>query len=184
MYESKGLKRSLALIVAKNLPAVRQKGGGDEFDPGQCLKLSRKTLICMPFQYRDFEASLPFFKKLVSLSGENKVTAATPESFRNWLERSQLKAVVSLKPDDANILNLPGKGLRNSLNRQQFNLAIDLNFDDNLFSSILCAVSGAKVRIGFASESCGGFFNYLIAPRESSDSQAKYRIMMRYLCNS
>ncbi len=184
MFELKGLKRTIALIIAKNQTRVRESQDEREFEPKLCLKNSRRILVCMPFEYDEFKAALPFINQVADRFPQSRMTAVVPESFRNWLDRKSLTAVIHLKPDDANFLKLPGKNLRDRLIQKAYDMAIDLNSDENLFSSILCAVCGAKVRVGFDREECGMFFNYLIIPRDSQDMQAKYSALMNYLCNS
>ena len=136
----------------------------------------------MPFAYEDFKEALLVPAHLASNFPAFRLTAVVPENFRALLEKDHFSEVIPLKPRDADFFQLPNKGLKNSLSKKGFDLAIDLNFKANLFSSILCAASGARVRVGFDGQEWGQFFNYLILPREASDSKSKFRALLHYLC--
>ena len=180
MYQLKGAVRFFALLAAKILPGYRAKNNG-KFEPFKVIYSSSSILVCMPFDYNEFQAAMPVLNELAREFPECYITVAVIESFRNWLERPLLSKIIPLRPYHANIFKLPSGRLKQDLLEKSYDIAVNLNHDDKLFSSILCAVSGAVVRVGFADGECDKYYNFLVRPKDSLDIRAKYVTLLNYI---
>lgn len=180
MYESSGLKRKAAYWVCRALPGFSPRED-DIIDPWEVMRSPRSVLICAPFTYEDFQSTLPFLNKLLNRFSKSSLTVAAVKEHRWMLDMALVNRVIILTEEQANYLKLPKKEFRDFLRRRRFDVAIDLNPGGTLFSSILCAVCGAKLRIGFAGEGSDRFLNFQIQPRPENDDVGRYRVMLNYI---
>jgi ADP-heptose:LPS heptosyltransferase len=119
--------------------------------------------------------------KLVERFLFSELTFLVSHDFRGWLENRGNFNIITLTPKQANCFQLPRRKLLNSLKIKMFEVAIDLNPQDTLFSSILCLASGAKVRVGFNGEDSDNYFNFQVLPQRSEDPRGKYSALLNYL---
>ena len=154
---------------------------GQVINHHRILKSPRSVMVCMPFAYDEFQAALLIFDSMVERFSGSELTVVALWNFRNWIENRAHWRMVSLTSYSANFFRLPTRQLRASLRLESFDVAIDLNPGGILFSSILCAACGAKVRVGFAGEKSDCFFNFQVQPRADENIRDKYVTLLNYL---
>lgn len=180
MFQTKGIKKFAAEFLGLKLPAYKPKNR-DSLNPFILCSQARTALIVMPFDNREFELSLNaltgFQRKFPAVS----ITLVLPEQYRGWIGKIFVKKVIALKEEHANFLKLPKKELLKLIKSGKYDVALDFNPEGSLFSYILCAASGAEVRIGFAGEMSERFLNYSIVPRKIDDKAVKFDALVNYL---
>ena len=145
------------------------------------LKSARSILICMPFNFEEFQDALSPLNSILESFAKRDITVITPWSYRNWLENVNNHRIITISDDNLNFLKLPRKSLIRQLKQKNFEVAIDLNPGVTLFSSILCAATGAKVRVGFAGEDSDRFFNFQVKLSEAEAANQQYSTLLHYI---
>lgn len=181
MFNLNGLKRKAAYWVSRALPGFLPREDV-VINPWEVMRSPRSVLICAPFTYEDFQRTIPFLNKLLDRFSKSSITVAVVKEHRWMLDVSLANRLIMLTEEEhANFLKLPKKEFRDFLRRRRFDVAIDLNPSGTLFSSILCAVSGAAVRVGFTGEDSDRFFNFQIQPLPENDEAGRYRVLLNYI---
>jgi ADP-heptose:LPS heptosyltransferase len=180
MFQAKGMKNRLSHFLSRRLKAFKPADPGI-IDPVKFLKNSKSILICAPFAYEEFMAALPALNDIIGKFTDCRLSLIVLHNFRNWLNPPERGKIITIVPEDANFFKFPRKSLRRYIQRESYDLAIDLNLGGILFSSILCSVCGANLRVGFANQRSEYFFNFQVLPRPDSDVQDKYRALLKYL---
>ena len=180
MYQTKGIKKFAAEFIGPKLPAYKPKNV-DSLNPFILCSQARTAMIVMPFDNKDFELSRNALTKFQRKFPSVLITLILPEQYRGWIGRIYVKNVIALKEEHANFLKLPKKELLILINSGKYDVAVDLNPEGSLFSYILCAASGAEVRIGFAGEWSDRFLNYSFVPRQNDDKAGKFNALIEYL---
>jgi hypothetical protein len=122
--------------------------------------------IVMPEDDRDFNHSftvlnfLADYKKSAVVMTKDFKVSLLPQKFRGRAVEYSLK--------DINKWKLPSKKLADKLGNMQFNVAIDLNREENLFFSYALNLVQAPLRIGFAKPDSDKFYNLQILNHENN----------------
>jgi hypothetical protein len=180
MFDPKGIKKAVAKFFCHRL-ALFEPRESKGIDTLNLMRSARSALIVMPFSSDMFDKSLACVETLKRKYPDLALTLILCEPFRSWAGRFFVRQVISLKIDDANFLGFPKKSVINRLREYDHDVAIDLNPAGSLFSSILCAVSGAEVRIGFSGEWSNHFINYEFAPKRDAQFAGSYDALLNYL---
>lgn len=178
MFKSKGIKRKLAEFLGRKLPIYKPRDG---VVAASAFGNARSVLVCMPFDNDQFRNAVGWTESFKARYPHAALTLVIAKRFRSLATGIKTKAVVPLTEGDANFLKLPGKYLVLRIRRRKYDLAVDLNHGGTLFSSILCSISGAEVRIGFTGEWSDHFLNYSFTPRPRQDYAGNYNALINYL---
>ena len=135
----------------------------------------------MPFDDEQFQKALLWAEKLKGKYPHLELTLLFAERHRSLAAGIESKEVISLTEEDADFLKLPGNHLIRRIKQEKYDMAVDLNHGGTLFSSILCSISGAEVRIGFTGEWSDYFLNYSFTPQPRQNISANYEALADYL---
>jgi ADP-heptose:LPS heptosyltransferase len=139
------------------------------------IKSSQTAVFLMPRLSMEFylarsvvESFLRYFRRVVLVVTENMRELAT--------YRSEIIVVTQL---DESWLKLPSRDLMARLRNQNFDIAFDLSFSNDIFMSYLCRKSEAKVSVGFVKENCDNFYDMQIKIPQNRDMRRSYDILAR-----
>ena len=139
------------------------------------IKTSQTAVFLMPRMSLEFylarsvvESFLRYFRRVVLVVTENMRELATYRS-----------EVIMVSQSDESWLKLPSRELIARLRHENFDLAFDLSFSDDIFMSYLCRKSEAKVSVGFVKEDCDHFYDMQIKVPQNRDMKRAYDILAR-----
>lgn len=178
--EPKGLKRKFAVMLSRILSLYRVKHN-EAFTSTDLGDSVRSVLICMPFDVNEFQAAVKTLDEIIRRFPRGKLTVVLQENFRGWIGRHYQISIFPLSDTDANFFHLPRRKLCCEVRKRNSVVAIDLNPEGSLFCSILCAVSGAKVRIGFAGDNSDYCYNFQVRTTNLEDIEGKYQVLLNYV---
>ena len=119
----------------------------------ETIRSAEGLLVCLP------EHEVPQAEELVALIKALPVRRTTVLCARpRALPVADLEMLM-LSRDDVGWFRLPRKALRNRVTNGGFDMAIDLHRNFSIASAYLCALSGARLRVGLGSGDEGTFFN-------------------------
>lgn len=170
----------MAMLLYKLMPGYKAPKE-NVIDHHSELKSAKSILICMPFGFNEFQSALGLLKSIVDKYAKREIAIVTSWSYRNWLENFRNQKIISISEEKINFLKLPKKPLIKYLKSKNFEVAIDLNPGGTLFSSILCAATGAKVRVGFTGENSDRFFNFQVKPISEDTSENQFDALLNYI---
>ena len=165
------IKSKIALMYAAN----RAKRIKKVINFNDTIKSSQTAVFLMPRLSMEFylarsvvESFLRYFRRVVLVVTENMRELAT--------YRSEIIVVTQL---DESWLKLPSRDLMARLRNQNFDIAFDLSFSNDIFMSYLCRKSEAKVSVGFVKENCDNFYDMQIKIPQNRDMRRSYDILAR-----
>lgn len=124
--------------------------------------------------------------KLVSeflLDSGKTVTVMINESLRNYLPESLKSNMITYSILDKTRFSLPSKEITNKLADRRWDVAIDLNTENGIFSGALINCVNCDYRIGFSKENSDLYYNFQVnrgsvqltdLPRKLLDSLAMF----------
>ena len=180
LKEPKGIRRRLAVLLAKILPGYKIRSESPII-PADIGNSPGNIMVCMPFNNNSFRTAVNFIPAVKAAFPLGKFILIIPELYKGWLGKQDGMQVFPLTEKDVNFLSLPNRKLCRTIRQRNFKTAVDLNTNGILFSSILCAASGARVRIGFYNEHSDLFFNFQIRPKSFLNPADCYRVLLNYL---
>lgn len=153
MFES--IKKRLAeYVVKKNLTKVETIH--QPFN--QILSRSISFFVIMPTNDDDFYHSidvvryLEIHKKSVTIFARDYKINLIPDKHKlRFIEHSI---------QDETRLSLPSKQLREKLSRMEYQVVVDLNRQENLFSSMSANLIRSRLRIGFTKPGADKYYNF------------------------
>jgi ADP-heptose:LPS heptosyltransferase len=169
------LKEKLATFIVKrtlkhNTPAQQRFS--------RVFQNSSDFFLIMPDNETDFNSTFPILDFLYS---HNKSIKIFLVDFRVALLpiRYRIK-VFSYNINDINQLNLPSAKLVNQLNNLRFDTVIDLNREENLFSSFVSNLVESKFKIGMKKNKSNLYYN-LIYSDSNIDGNKFYTNLLNFL---
>ena len=139
------------------------------------IKTSQTAVFLMPRMSMEFylarsvvESFLRYFRRVVLVVTENMRELATYRS----------EAIV-ISQNDENWLKLPSRDLVERLRRENFDIAFDLSFSNDIFMSYLCRRSEAKIAVGFVKVNCDYFYDMHVKGPRNGDMKRAYEILSR-----
>ena len=137
------------------------------------IKESETAVFLMPRMSMEFylarsvvESFMRYFRRVVLLVTENMRELATYRS-----------EIIVVSQADENWLKLPKHELISRLHRDNFDIAFDLSFSDDIFMSYLCRRSEAKMSVGFAKANSDYFYDLQIRTPENVDMKKAYELL-------
>ena len=119
----------------------------------ETIQSAKGLLVCLP------EHEVPQAEELISLIRELPVRKITLLSAHPVETPMADLEMLILSRDDVGWFRLPSKALRARIKKGGFDVAIDLHRDFSITSAYLCALSGARLRVGLGSGDDSTFFN-------------------------
>ncbi len=168
------LKFNLAESIALKKLA-KTKNFGNKF--GHFVSDAKDILVILPEKLDDIKISL---KIIQFLNSEKKnIYLYFNIDFTNYLPSGLNFIPITYKSSDKTKIGLPSKELLSKIEIIFFDLVIDLNREDCLFSSIICNSPRSKYRIGFTKKNADKFYNFQL-PNEIN-SEKSYRNLLNSL---
>ncbi len=138
---------------------------------------AKDILIILPEKLEDINASL---KIIQFLNSEKKnIYLYFNIDYTNYLPTGLNYIPITFKTGDKTKIGLPSKDLLSKIEIIFFDLVIDLNIEDSIFSSIICNAPRSKYRIGFIKKNADIFYNFQV-PNEIN-SEKSYRNLLNSL---
>ena len=76
--------------------------------------------------------------------------------------------------EQKSFLKLPNNSLLNNICETRFDVVIDLNLDENMFTSMISAAADAVYKVGFSDQKLENLFNFQLG-RNKIDSNINYK---------
>lgn len=163
------IRNRIAVKYASN----RTRHIGKSINFNDALKKSGTAVFLMPRMSMEFylarsvvESFSRYFRRIVLVITENMRELAT--------SRSEL---VVVSQEDETWLRLPSHSIISRLRRENFDIAFDLNFSDDIFMSYLCRRSDAKMSVGFSKTNCDHFYDMQIKMPANGNMKKAYEIL-------
>ncbi len=135
-------------------------------------------LVLMPAEDSDFNISLDLIKYFVS---HNKnVSLFLPEHKYNLIPQKEKYKFIPYTYKDITKFKLPDKELYARLRSKSFDIAIDLNRNENVFYTAVINSVDCKVRVGFRKKDSDKYYNFQISDGERN-SEISYKILLNSL---
>ncbi|MGE5680947.1 MAG: DUF6913 domain-containing protein [Bacillota bacterium] len=136
-----------------------------------------KFLVLMPEDTKDFDYALELVKKI--LLQKKSIVLLLKDNQVSYLKTKADLPYISVDKNSLNKLHMPSKDMLADFRAKEFDIAIDLNTNENIFYSILTSLAHAKFRIGFKKRNSEKFYNLIIINNEINPA-----ISYRNLLNS
>lgn len=129
----------------------------------QLFKNSFNFLVIMPENESDFRNS---FIVLDFLDGQNKTLTIFTNDFRVALLPVKFRnKSLSFSIIETNKLKLPTNDLIAKLKKLHFDAVLDLNREENLFSSFVSNIVDSKIRIGMEKKKSVNYYNLIFSDK-------------------
>jgi ADP-heptose:LPS heptosyltransferase len=147
----------------------------------RALPAAGRVLLIMPagpWDFSDASETLRPFLRHFTATHITVVTFPPHDGIRGLAPRSR---VVHISPEDLTMFFLPRKRVIDTIRKQSYDLAVDLNLDFKLPSAYICRASGAQVRVGSAQRGSEMFFNFQVRVDPVTPPGQSYKRFMRCL---
>jgi hypothetical protein len=159
--------------IAVKYAANRTKHINRSINFNDALKKSETAVFLMPRMSMEFylarvvvESFPRYFRRVVLVVTENMRELATSRS-----------EVVMISQKNETWLGLPSHDIISLLRHENFDIAFDLNFSDDIFMSYLCRRSEAKISVGFSKTNCDHFYDMQIKMPANGDMKKAYEVL-------
>ncbi len=156
MFES--IKKKLAeYVVRKNIANVETIH--QPFN--QVLSKSISFLVIMPDNDEDFYHSMNIIRYL-EIHKKNVTIFAKDHKINLIPDKHKLRFIEN-NISDITRLGLPSKAMREKLSKLEYQVIMDLNRQENLFSSMVANLIRSRVRVGFSKPGADKYYNFHFA---------------------
>ena len=156
----------------------------DPFMLPETLIDPRSILIAMPFDSREFEMANEALTEIDDHFPHTKIAVCLNETFRTWIPKMLIPRSIAVSPSDFNFFHWPKKSLIRKVESLNCDVAIDLNAEMHLGYAILCALSGAGIRVALEKPNSNLFFNFVIRSDASHKLRHRYDALAKYVIPS
>ena len=118
--------------------------------------------------------SRPLLQFIQSRFLGGNLTVIVPEEARPIVRQLPRCDVIHLRRDDIGSFALPKKGIIHRIQRNEYDLVLDLNVEFFLPAAYLCKASRSRLRVGFATEYADTFFNFQIKTNAARNVKTIY----------
>lgn len=136
----------------------------------QVFQRARYIAIVMP---RELEQFLVAYEMLKNIPGKYNVTIIASSAFKEYFTVKRYN-YIEVSNYNVSFLGLPKKNLIKKLSLFNYDVAIDMSFDFDLFNAWLCQGLNARVKIGFKRDDSDLFYNFQLAVSEKTDLKSAY----------
>jgi len=144
---------------------------------GHFISSAKDILVILPEKIDDINAALKVVKFLNS--EKKKIYLYFNIDVTNYIHGDLKFTSITYKPSDKTRIGLPSKEILSKIEIIFFDLVIDLNIEDSVFSSMICNAPKSKFRIGFSKRNADTFYNFQV-PNEIN-SEKSYRNLLNSL---
>lgn len=153
----------------------------DPFVLPETLIDPRCMLVAMPFNPKEFEMANEALAQIDDHFPRTKIAVCLNETFRTWIPRMLIPRSIAVEPGDFNFFQWPRKTLIHKIQMLECDVAVDLNAGVHLGYAVLCALSGAAVRVALEKPHSSLFFNFLVRSDTSHTLRHRYDALTKYL---
>jgi ADP-heptose:LPS heptosyltransferase len=126
------------------------------------VKRARSAMVILPSERTHSEMTRPLMQFIQSRFLAGNLTIIVPEEARPLVAQLPRCDVIHLRQDDIGSFALPKKSIIHRIQRNEYDLVLDLNLVFSLPAAYLCKASRSRLRVGFATEYADTFFNFQI----------------------
>ena len=173
MFE--GLKRKIAHYLIRK-KYLRKNVQQEVFT--NIISNSRDLLFVMPRDDKDFSHSLEILKYYQI--HKKVITVFLPDYKYSLVPDKEKYKIISYVPVQVTKFNLPDKILRNILSGKEYDVVLDLNRGEDVFSSAVSNLVKSRIRISFEKELSGSYYTMQIRDK-STNPEISYRNLLTYL---
>lgn len=141
-------------------------------------KKSNRFLVILPNTEVDYVRSLAIVEML--FAKDKKVSLFVKDVRVSQLNNRYRAEYIDYNEKDISKLDLPSKNIVEKIKQKEFDVVIDLNLKNDIFSGIISNLCQSKYRIGFKKENSDKFYNIQII-NNVSDSAISYRNLLNSL---
>jgi hypothetical protein len=173
MFE--GMKKKISHFV------VKQKYIKKDHNPlpyTNAITNAHSFLVIMPKEDNDFTSSFEVLKYLASQ--KKYVTVFLPDHKYSLIPDKEKFKFITFEPAQVGKLNLPGKKIVECLDGKEFDVAIDLNRQEDVLFSAITNIAKSRMKVSFAKEFSESYYNLQITDKQGN-SEASYRSFLNYL---
>lgn len=147
------------------------------------IQQAKQVLVYLPDNLEDFGVARLFVSEIRKYFSQARLTFITRNNYLTLLEPEDRKAnnFLLLKPEHTNSVGLPGKLLVAEIKKYRSEVFIDFTHEFSLFSTFLCFLSGAPLRICLSDPKRDSFFNFQIEVGKDTKLENKYRKLINYI---
>lgn len=142
------------------------------------VKFANKVLIILPSNQTDFENSLQVVRYFQIHKKE--ITLFIQDTIDWYIPQKELYTYFTFTEKSKTFFYLPNTTLKRRTKEKQYDIVIDLNRHENVFSNAVTCLLNSNIKIGFARRKPLNYYNILINDKEQN-SEAAYRVLIKYL---
>lgn len=143
----------------------------------QFLSNANDTLVILPEKIEDINASLKVIRFLTEQ--KKKIYLYYNIDSANYLPPGLKYISITHKKGDKTKIGLPNKDHLEKIEIIFFDLVIDLNIEENVYSSVIANVPRSNFRIGFCKKNSDKFYNFQV--KSEINSEKSYRNLLNSL---
>lgn len=141
-------------------------------------KKSNRFLVILPVTESDYVRSLAVVEML--FAKDKKVSLFVKDFKVSQLVGRYKAEYIDYNEKDINKLDLPSKKIVEKIKEKEFDVVIDLNLKNDIFSGIISNLCQSKFRIGFKKDNSDKFYNIQLI-NNVTDSAISYRNLLNSL---
>jgi ADP-heptose:LPS heptosyltransferase len=141
----------------------------------------QSVVVLMPDDPEQFKAAKHSVIKLTELKPSWQMTIIGRQEHVKALKSRKFKRLISYAKEDINFLGLPKSTFRQKIQKFEFDLALDLNLNSDIFTIGLFHLTNTVVKVSFDSKEKAPFFNLSIRVNPSEPMDKKYDAMIKYI---
>ncbi len=138
------------------------------------LTASSAILLLMPLDGSPLYPVAPVITMLRQRKSDEQITVVVASHSSEAFAALERSPIIRVLPEDVNGLFLPRKHVLSRIQRNRYDLAIDLNLDFLLPSGYICMESNARVRVGFARPHADLFYNLQVQTSRVESRTVRY----------
>jgi hypothetical protein len=142
------------------------------------LTTSKDFLIIMPNSIHDFANSFDFVRYF--LIHKKNVTLFVNDNSNINIPQKEYYKYISYSEKSKTYFFLPKTLLKKQIKEKSFDVVIDLNRKEDIFSSSIVCILDSKIKVGFLRSRSDKYYNLLIQDSEIHPESA-YSILLKYL---
>jgi ADP-heptose:LPS heptosyltransferase len=126
------------------------------------VKRARSAMVILPSERTHTEMSRPLIQFIQRRFLGGNLTVIVPDEARSFERQLPRCDVIHLRQIDIGSFALPKKSIIHRIQRNEYDLVLDLNLEFSLPAAYLCKASRSRLRVGFATEYADTFYNFQI----------------------
>ena len=133
---------------------------------------AKSILVIFPENQEHIKEALNVFSFINTPS--RKILIVVSDVNRSRLNLGVANKIISYTMEQKSFLKLPNSSLLNNICETRFDVVIDLNLDENMFTSMISAAADAVYKVGFSDQKLENLFNFQLG-RNKIDSNINYK---------